>query len=74
MELKEKEYNKLCEVLSHLEEQFDNDLDALAEAFNIDDNGVDIEVKLNDDTSEQYYLNMEELISDKDAEELAGEL
>lgn len=74
MALKEKEHNKLCEVLSHLEGQFDNDLDALAEAFNIDENGVDIEVKLSDDTCEQYYLNMEELTSDKDAEEIAGEL
>ena len=74
MVLNEKEHNKLSEILTCIEKQFDAELDAIAEVFNVDENGIDIEVKFDDDTSEQMFIEMKLLKSDSDAEEIAGQI
>jgi len=59
MDFTSKELDVLTEVLNFFESQFDSELDAIAEVFDADDEYVDIEVTMNDDTTEQFKLERE---------------
>jgi len=74
MELSKKEESKLCQVLTHLENQFEDELEALANVFNMDENGIDLEVQLSDGETEQMFISMELLKSDEDAKEIACQI
>jgi len=50
------ELEVLIEVLTSVENQFDSELCALAEVFDHDEEWIDVEVNLDDGTSEQYKI------------------
>jgi len=56
MDFTTKELDVLNETLTCLENQFDSELEAMANVFDGDEDWIDIEIQLNDDTSEQFKI------------------